>query len=256
MIPEWMTRTELLLGEEKMSRLIQANVLIVGLGGVGSFAAESLVRAGIGAMTIVDGDTVDASNRNRQIPALTSTQDKWKTEVLSERLLDINPDIQLTARQEFLRADLCDELLEQPFDYVVDAIDTLDPKVQLISRTIRSGKPLVSSCGAGGKIDPTKVEITDISKTHTCTLTRAVRKRLYNEGIRQGIKVVFSPERFDKSRVVLTDGSYNKKSFLGTISYLPAVFGCCCASVVIRDIIRQWQGYTPPQGVDEEVALP
>lgn len=233
----WLERTELLLGEEKLGKLKNANVLVVGLGGVGAYAAEQLCRAGIGKMTIVDGDVVEETNRNRQLPALISTTGKPKAEILAARFRDINPELELTVVNEFIRDEQTNRLLEsQPFDYVVDAIDTLAPKVFLIHYAKQLGLKVISSMGAGGKMDPGTVKITDISKSYNCKLARMIRKRLSKLGIKKGIKVVFSSEKVDESAVRLEE-SRNKKSTVGTISYMPAIFGCFLASEVIRDLV-------------------
>jgi len=233
----WNERTLLLLGQENLNALKKANVLVAGLGGVGAYAAEMLVRAGVGNLTIVDGDVVEESNRNRQLPALVSTIGKTKTGVLSERFLDINPEINLISLNEFLRDERTVELLEsQNFDYVVDCIDTLSPKVFLIYHAVQRGLKVVSSMGAGGKLDPSKVKVADISKSHDCNLARMVRKRLHRLGVRKGITVVFSPEEVSEDAIRLEQGQ-NKNSTVGTISYMPAIFGCFVASVVIRDIV-------------------
>lgn len=232
----WLDRTELLLGKEKLTRLSNANVLVVGLGGVGAYTAEQLCRAGIGKLTIVDGDVVEDTNRNRQLPALLSTIGKPKTEVLAERFRDINPDIKLTVIRDFISDPKTIELLKsQPFDYVVDAIDTLSPKVFLVYHALQCGLPVISSMGSGGKTDPLKVEITDIKKSYNCKLARMMRKRLSRMGIKSGVKVVFSSEEINENAVRLQEGQ-NQKSTVGTISYMPAIFGCFIASVVIRDI--------------------
>ena len=232
----WLERTELLLGEEKLHKLKNANVLVVGLGGVGAYTAEQLCRAGIGKMTIVDGDVVDPTNRNRQLPALESTTGKPKAEILAKRFLDINSDIELTVVNEFIRDERTNELLEaQNYDYVVDAIDTLAPKVFLIYGAVQHGLKVVSSMGAGGKMDPSNVQVSDISKSFNCKLARMLRKRLSKLGIKKGVKVVFSPEKISEKAVRLEEGQ-NKKSTVGTISYMPPVFGCFIASVVIRDL--------------------
>lgn len=234
----WLERTELLLGAEKLNRLKNANVLVVGLGGVGAYAAEMICRAGVGKMTIVDGDVVEHSNRNRQLPALVSTAGKPKAEILGSRLRDINPEIELSVVNEFIRDERAVELLEsQPFDYVVDAIDTLSPKVFLISHSMQRGLKVVSSLGAGGKIDPSKVQVADISKSYNCKLGRMMRKRLSKLGIRNGVTVVFSPEEVPGEAIRLEEGQ-NKKSTVGTISYMPPVFGCHVAGVVIRYLVE------------------
>ncbi|NCB06591.1 MAG: tRNA threonylcarbamoyladenosine dehydratase [Bacteroidia bacterium] len=233
----WLERTELLLGPEKLEKLKQANVLVVGLGGVGAYTAEQLCRAGIGKMTIVDADVVEHSNRNRQLPALISNVGKPKAEILAARFLDINPELQLTVVNDYIRDEKTIELLKsQPFDYVVDAIDTLSPKVFLIYHSLQLGLKVVSSMGAGGKFDPQKVEVADISKSYNCKLAKMLRKRLSRMGIKKGVKVVFSSEEVDENAVRLEEGE-NKKSTVGTISYMPPVFGCFVSSVVIRDLI-------------------
>ena len=233
---DWLDRTNLLLGPEKLKKLKNANVLIVGLGGVGAFAAEMICRAGVGKMTVADDDVVETTNRNRQLPALMSTEGQPKTEVIFNRLHDINPDLELTTFFEFIRDENAVQLLtSQPFDYVVDAIDTVSPKVFLIHHCMELGLNLVSSMGAGGKIDPLQVKVSDISKSYNCKLARMIRKRLAKLGVKKGFNVVFSPEEIDENAIRIEEGQ-NKKSSVGTISYMPAVFGCFAASVVIRDL--------------------
>ena len=235
----WLERTELLLGEEKLAALRRANVLVVGLGGVGAYAAEMIARAGVGRMTIADADTVNPSNINRQLVALHSTVGKPKAEVLAARLRDINPEIELTVVNEYIRDERTYELLDSArFDYVVDAIDTLSPKLALIVATLERGYPLVSSMGAGAKTDPTRLEIADISKTHHCPLAHMLRKRLHKAGIRSGFRAVFSAEPIREGAMIVCE-EQNKKSNVGTISYIPAMFGIGCASVVIRGIIGE-----------------
>jgi tRNA threonylcarbamoyladenosine dehydratase len=233
---DWQDRTKMILGEEGLNKLKSANVLIVGLGGVGAYTAEMICRAGIGSMTIVDGDTVHSTNRNRQLAALTSTEGMAKTEVMAQRLKDINPDLNLTVIKEFIKDEKVVEIIDAGYDYVVDAIDTLSPKIFLIFHTVQRKLPLVSSMGAGGKFDPTKVCVTDISQTTDCTLARILRKRLHRLGVREGFKAVYSPEIIDKSRIIPTPGVQNKASIVGTISYMPAAFGIACASVVICEL--------------------
>jgi len=235
-VSDWLDRTNLLLGPQNLEKLKNANVLVVGLGGVGAVAAEMICRAGVGKITIADGDVVEITNRNRQLPALKSTEGRPKTEILAQRLLDINPGLELNSVFEFVRDERAVELLKsQSFDYVVDAIDTLSPKVFLIHHALELGLNLVSSMGAGGKIDPSKVAVTDISKSYNCKLARMIRKRLNKLGIKKGFRVVFSSEGVDENAIRLEEGQ-NKKSSVGTISYMPAVFGCFAASVVIRDL--------------------
>ena len=232
----WLSRTELLLGDEKLAMLKNSHVLVVGLGGVGAYAAEMICRSGIGSMTIVDGDTVHTSNRNRQLPALQSTEGRAKAEVMGQRLLDINSGLRLTIINEYIKDERMIEILDQGYDYVVDAIDTLSPKVFLIYHTVNRKMPLVSSMGAGGKFDPLSVKISDISDTTNCSLARILRKKLHKLGVRNGFTAVWSPEEIDKEKVVPTNGEQNKASVVGTISYMPAIFGIACASVVIRDL--------------------
>ncbi len=233
----WLERTELLVGPDKLERLKEANVLVVGLGGVGAVAAEMICRAGVGKMTIVDGDNVEVSNRNRQLPALISTTGTPKAHILEQRFRDINPDIELTVVNEFICDYRIEELLDsQSFDYVVDAIDTLSPKVLLVHHSFQRGLNMVSSMGAGGKLDPSLIKVADIQATYNCKLARMMRKRLSRLGIQKGVKVVFSPEPIDE-KAVRKEEAKNKKSTVGTISYMPAVFGCFIASVTIRDIL-------------------
>ncbi len=236
----WLERTELLLGEEKLSKLRSANVLVVGLGGVGAYAAEMIARAGVGRMTIADADVVGESNINRQLVALHSTVGKPKAEILAARLRDINPDIELRVINEYIRDEKTYELLDsEQFDFVVDAIDTLSPKLALIAASLERGYKLVSSMGAGAKTDPTKMEICDISKTHHCPLAHMLRKRLHKIGIRSGFEAVFSPEPIRQGAMILCE-EQNKKSNVGTISYIPPLFGIGCASVVIRGLIGEY----------------
>lgn len=236
---DWLSRTELLLGKEKLERLKQAHVLVAGLGGVGAYAAEQLCRAGIGEMTIIDGDVVELTNKNRQLPALDSTIGKPKAEFMAARFRDINPDIRLHVVNDFIRDDRMVEILDEArYDYVVDAIDTLAPKIFLIYHSIQKGLPIVSSMGSGGKLDPSKIEVADISKSYNCNLARMLRKRLHKLGVYKGVKVVFSSEFTNPEAVVLTE-SQNKKSNVGTISYMPPIFGCFIASVVVRELVKE-----------------
>lgn len=240
MSDEWQVRTELLLGGEKLKKLADANVLVVGLGGVGAYAAEFICRAGVGKMTVIDGDNIEASNRNRQLPALKSTEGMSKALLMCGRLKDINPRAEITAIHEFIRDDRMKEILSFHFDYVVDAIDSLSPKVYLIKISLDNGLRVVSSMGAGGKMDPSKVQVADIDDSYKCRLARTLRKRLHRLGITTGFNVVFSPEDVPGEAVIAIEGEEikNKNSIVGTISYMPAVFGIYCASTVINDLIR------------------
>lgn len=232
---DWKQRTRLLLGEEKMERLQQAHVLVVGLGGVGAYAAEMICRAGVGRMTIVDADTVQPTNINRQLPALHSTMGREKAEVLAVRFKDINPDIQLTVLPVFLKDDNIPELLDAAqYDFIVDAIDTLAPKCYLIAEALKRHIKIVSSMGAGAKSDITQIRFADIWDTYHCGLSKAVRKRLQKLGVKRKLPVVFSTEQADPKAVLLTEDEQNKKSTCGTVSYMPAVFGCYLAEYVIK----------------------
>ena len=235
----WLERTELLLGEEKLGRLRRAHVLVVGLGGVGAYAAEMIARAGVGRMTVADVDTVNGTNINRQLVALHSTVGRPKAEVLAERLRDINPEIDLSVVNRYIRDEETYALLDAArYDYVVDAIDTLSPKLALIAAALERRLPLVSSMGAGAKTDPTRMEIADIAKTHHCPLAHMLRKRLHKIGIRSGFRAVFSPEPMREGAMILCE-ERNKKSNVGTISYIPPLFGIGCASVAIRTLIGE-----------------
>ncbi|SEJ10024.1 tRNA A37 threonylcarbamoyladenosine dehydratase [Dyadobacter koreensis] len=234
----WLSRTELLIGREKLVKLSKAHVLIIGLGGVGSFAAEFVCRNGVGAMTIVDGDTVDPSNRNRQLPALSTNHGVSKADIMAERLKAINPELTLHVVKTFINPEAVDEILSvNSYDYIVDAIDSVTPKITFLKEAFQRKIPIVSSMGAGGRMDPTMIRVVDISKTYNCNFAQQVRKNLKKEGIYKGIKAVFSTEEQLKESLMLTDGSNYKKSAYGTMSYLPAVFGATCASVLIRDLI-------------------
>ncbi len=237
---DWLSRTELLLGKERLEKLHRSSILVMGLGGVGAYAAELICRSGVGKMTIADGDVINLTNRNRQLPALVSNDGQSKTLVMQRRLLDINPGLELTAINEYIRDERMMELLQsQKFDYVIDAIDTISPKLFLMIHCLELGYPIVSSMGAGGKTDPMEVRHGDISESKGCPLARVLRKRLHRRGIYKGIKVVWSPEGINPEAIVTTEGEQNKKSNVGTISYMPPLFGCILASIVIRDIIEK-----------------
>lgn len=233
----WLSRTSLLIGADTLRALTTKHVMIVGLGGVGSFAAEFIARSGIGVMTIIDGDVVDPTNRNRQLPALATNHGVSKAEIMAERLRAINPELELNVVKEFINPEMVKQLLAAKPDYIIDAIDSVTPKLTFIRLAYESGLSLVSSMGAGAKLDPTQLRVVDISKTYNCPFAQQVRKTLKGHGIRKGVKVVFSPEQPIKESLMLTDGRNYKKSAYGTISYLPAVFGAVTASVVIRDLM-------------------
>lgn len=231
----WKQRTELLLGEDKMARLQSAHVLVVGLGGVGAYAAEMICRAGVGRMTIVDADTVQITNLNRQLPAMHSTLGMFKADVLEARFKDINPDLELKVLPVFLKDENILDLLDaDEYDFIVDAIDTLSPKCYLIYHALQRRIKIVSSMGAGAKSDITQVRFADLWDTYHCGLSKAVRKRLQKMGVKRKVPVVFSTEQADPKAVLLTDDEMNKKSTCGTVSYMPAVFGCYLAEYVIK----------------------
>lgn len=233
----WLSRTEMLLGEEALGKLKESHVLVAGLGGVGSWAAEMICRAGVGTMTIIDGDRITPANINRQLPALTSTTGRMKVEVMKERLLDINPSLKIRVIPEFIRDQrMIDILEEDKYDYIVDAIDTLSPKVFLIYHSLRLNLRIVSSMGAGGKYDPSAIRVADISETNFCNLARMLRKKLHKLGVNKGFAAVYSPEAVDKDLIVRGSDENNKASSVGTMSYMPASFGIVCASVVIREL--------------------
>lgn len=234
----WLDRTSLLIGEEGVAKLKGSHVLVVGLGGVGAYAAEQLARAGVGKMTIVDGDTVNVTNRNRQLLALESTIGRPKAEVMAERIRDINPDIELEVINQYMKDEAIIELVSHPYDYIVDAIDTVAPKVFLLYYAKQNNQRIVSSMGAGGKFHPEMIQVADISQSHHCRLAFYIRKRLHRLGVQDGITVVFSPEPVDDSAILKNvENEQNKVSNVGTISYIPAAFGIFCASVVINGLL-------------------
>ena len=226
----WLGRTTLLIGEEKVRLLTRKHVMVVGMGGVGSYAAEFSCRSGIGKMTIVDGDVVDPTNRNRQLPALATNHGQSKAGIMAERLLSINPELDLTVIKEFVNPEKVATLLEEKPDYVIDAIDSITPKLTFIQHALQQELRMVSSMGAGAKLDPTQLRVADISKTYNCPFAQQIRKMLKKQKIYKGLKTVFSPEAPIKESLMLTDGKNYKKSAYGTISYLPATFGAVAAS--------------------------
>ncbi len=234
---DWKQRTEILLGEERVKQLQESHVLVVGLGGVGAYAAELICRAGVGEMTIVDADIVQPSNINRQLPALSTTIGQKKADLVGKRLKEINPDLKLTIHAIYLKDENIPKLLDSAkFDFVVDAIDTISPKCYLIANALQRKLRIISSMGAGAKKDITKVQFADIKDTYHCGLSKAVRKKLQKMGIKRKLPVVFSTEQPDCNAVLLTDNEQNKKSTCGTVSYMPAVFGCHLAEYVIRKL--------------------
>lgn len=233
----WQERSLLFLGEEKMEKLKGCEVIVVGLGGVGAYAAEMLVRAGVGRIIIVDSDVISLTNKNRQLLALDSTLGCAKSDLMEERLRDINPILDVVSLKEYVTAENVSTLLSsfKP-DYIVDAIDTLSPKIALIKYAVTNGIKIVSSMGAGAKSDATKIAIKDISKSYNCPLAYILRKKLRKEGIDKGFRVVFSEELPDSNAIVPVE-EQNKKSMVGTISYIPPVFGCLCAQAVLEELL-------------------
>lgn len=236
---QWTERAELLFKKEGLEKLKNSNVLIVGVGGVGSFAAEFITRAGVGKMTIVDGDVVDITNINRQLPALHSTVGVAKIDVVGDRLMDINPELQLTKIKEFLSPERAFEIVTNEFDYVMDCIDSVTPKLNLIIASKRKKIKIISSMGAGGKMEAAKVKVSDISKTKNCYLAKAIKRRLKEAKIDKGVKAVYSSEIQDASSLRMTDGKNFKKSFYGTNSYMPGLFGLHAAETVIRYLLKK-----------------
>jgi tRNA A37 threonylcarbamoyladenosine dehydratase len=236
--PGWQERSQQLLGDEKLARLRNSNVLVVGMGGVGAMAAEMICRSGVGKMCIIDGDTIQPGNINRQLPATHSTIEQEKTEVMGQRLIDINPELDLTVINEFIKEDRIPEVLEESFDYVVDAIDTFSPKMYLIYHAVQKGLKLTSSMGSGGKLDPSQIRVADFGDTYKCRLAYLLRKKLRKLDVHGGFNVVFSTEQVPKEVIMPVEGDPNKKSTVGTSSFIPAIFGCTLASIVIRDLVQ------------------
>lgn len=235
----WQQRTEILIGKEGVKTLSEARVAVIGLGGVGAYAAEMLCRAGVGSIILLDSDAVSLTNKNRQLLAADSTIGRSKCEVMSSRLKDINGEVVLTEINEYLEPDNVEKLLGGlQIDFLIDAIDTLSPKIALIKYCRERGIPHVSSMGAGAKYDATAVRLADISKSYNCPLAYILRKKLRKEGISKGFDVVFSEELPQKEAIIPVE-ERNKKSMTGTVSYLPAVFGCVCAQAAIEYLIKK-----------------
>ena len=239
MTPHWLERTELLLGPDAMETLSNAHVLVLGLGGVGSFAVEFLARSGVGTLTLVDGDVVDPTNRNRQLQALSSTHGQKKADLLASRVRDINPDIVVHTEATFLTPDAMRELISQPgYYFALDCIDSVQPKLHFIATALALKLPFISSMGAGGRLDPSKIQIDQVEHSFNCPFAQHIRKRLGKEyNIRKGFPVVFSSELANKEAIRLTDGSNFKKSFYGTSAWIPAAFGLHAASYAVRTLM-------------------
>jgi tRNA A37 threonylcarbamoyladenosine dehydratase len=234
----FLERSLLLIKEDGIQKLAKSHVLIVGVGGVGSYAAEAICRAGVGKITLIDGDVVQKSNINRQLPALHSTIDEAKVEIMRKRLLDINPNAEIQVLQQFIMPEAVEQVIPKDVDFVLDCIDSITPKITLIIHCKKNKIRFISSMGAGGKMDPSRIKIADINDTRDCFFSRDIRKRLRKEKFSYGVKVVYSDEPVSKSTMALSPDTMFKKSFYGTISYMPAMFGMTMASFVIRKIIN------------------
>jgi tRNA A37 threonylcarbamoyladenosine dehydratase len=236
------SRTEILIGPEGIARLESMHVMVVGLGGVGAYAAEAIARAGIGSMTIVDHDKVSPSNCNRQLPALQSTVGQSKTKVMTQRLLDINPDLKLDAKEHFITPDNTDELLtEKPIDYLLDCIDSIACKAALVLACQEQGIAVASALGAGGRLDVTKVKISTLKKTEVCPLAREMRGQMRKLGGSLDYPVVYSNEIPVKGlphQPIDGDPPGRPRAVNGTISYLPGMFGLMLAGLVIRELLQ------------------
>lgn len=237
MTPPQFERTEILLGEAGLARLAQAHIFLAGLGGVGSWCAEALARAGVGRLTLVDMDRVAASNINRQLPATLSTVGEFKTEVMAARIRDINPDCRLTVLTEFITPANVADMLPVDADFVVDCIDSLNCKVALIVTALQQGLPVAASMGAGNKLDVTRVRVSDISKTLVDPLAREVRTRLKRQGIRKGVLCVWSDEPGRPPRPPEPTPQGRPRAVNGTISYLPPLFGLMLAGAVVKRLV-------------------
>jgi tRNA A37 threonylcarbamoyladenosine dehydratase len=234
----FLERSLLLIKEDGIQKLAKSHVLIVGVGGVGSYAAEAICRVGVGKITLIDGDVVQKSNINRQLPALHSTIDEAKVEIMRKRLLDINPNAEIQVLQQFIMPEAIEQVIPKDVDFVLDCIDSITPKITLIIHCKKNKIRFISSMGAGGKMDPSRIKIADINDTRDCFFSRDIRKRLRKEKFSYGVKVVYSDEPVSKSTMALSPDTMFKKSFYGTISYMPAMFGMTMASFVIRKIIN------------------
>lgn len=234
-------RLNLLFGAEAVERLANASVAVFGLGGVGSFAAEALIRGGVGQLTLIDFDTIDITNTNRQLHATIETVGQPKVQVMAERCRSINPAAQIEPIQEFFTADNSDELLNRGYDYVLDCIDHVTAKLTLIEQCRLKNLPIIASMGAANKIDPTLIHVADLADSHGCRLARIVRRELRKRGLEQGIKVVYSTELFTPlstgRRESCEDGHYqDRRAPLGSSSVIPPLFGLTMAGEAIRDL--------------------
>ena len=229
------SRTELLIGKDNIEKLKNSKVAIFGIGGVGSYVLEGLVRAGVGKFILIDKDTVSISNLNRQIIATHDTIDKPKVDVAKERVLNINPNAEVETYQEFFNPDT-KGIIDESVSYIVDAIDTVTAKIELVLRAKKLNIPIISSMGTGNKLDPSKFEITDIYKTSVCPLAKVMRKELRERGIKK-LKVIYSKEEPIKPKIYIE--SVQNKQIPGSISFVPSVAGLMIAGEVVKDIINK-----------------
>ncbi|ARU32618.1 tRNA threonylcarbamoyladenosine dehydratase [Sulfuriferula sp. AH1] len=237
--PPQFERTEILIGTAGIELLASKHVFVAGLGGVGSYCAEALARAGIGKLTLVDHDRVAPSNINRQLPALLSTIGASKIDLMRERILNINPNCRLATHQIFLTTENMTEYVPQDADYVIDCIDSLNCKVALVATSVQRGLNVASSMGAGNRLDPSRIKLADISNTEMCPLARIMRKRLHKLDIRKGILTVYSDEPPSRPLPpVAVDGPGRARAVNGTISYMPPLFGLMLAGEVIRRLLQ------------------
>jgi tRNA A37 threonylcarbamoyladenosine dehydratase len=231
-------RSLLVFNDTGLQQINQSHVLVAGVGGVGGFVAEALARAGVGELTLIDHDDVSASNKNRQIIALNSTLNQNKAEVMAQRIADINPDCIVNVNKTFIRPEDMEALLSTSFDYVVDAIDSLNCKVSLVATAKQMGLPVASSMGAGRRIDPSKIELADISKTHGCALARNMRQRLKKQRISKGVMTVFSTEVPQAPGPMEQIEGARGRVVNGTASYMPGIFGLMLAGYVIKQLAQ------------------
>lgn len=237
-------RTELIIGKEAIEKLQKSKVAVFGIGGVGSFAVEGLARAGVGKFVLVDNDTVDITNLNRQLIATTKTLDKYKVDVMKERILEINPEAEVTTYRAFFMPNMEEKIIDSTIDYIVDAIDTVTAKIELVLEAERLNIPIISSMGTGNKLNPTELEVADISKTSVCPLAKAVRQELRNRGINH-LKVVYSKEepiKPDCNNVgagLTPPVSNGKKHPPGSVSFVPSAAGMIIASEVVKDLVNK-----------------
>ena len=234
---KWDSRTELLLGKEKNECLKTSTLLVAGVGGVGGYAVEMLARAGVGNLVIIDDDVVKETNINRQIIATAKNVGTSKVQLMKERISEINPEASVLAIRDFINEDNAGEFIRRfKPNFVIDAIDSISPKIALIKYCIENNVKIISSMGAGGRLDPSKIQYADISKTTNCALARTVRERLKKQGITKGLPTVFSTEPVKKESIITVTDERNKCSTLGTVSYFPALFGCYLAAYVINNL--------------------